>query len=429
MPANSQILTAAESRFGVGLNGSFIYNGVPGHNNGTTLESDQYGNVGPGIDCSGLVYQSLLAAGYNVGSQRLTTGNFVAGSMFDSVAPADVQAGDIITFQGHVGIVKFYDPSTGKGIFYGSQTSTGPDEAQFSINGGTYWGGAKAITGFLRPNDSLYDPQGAAAILQPITDSQGIILKEVDAPSVSFSLPIDMSDPSGASNVITSALYAQGQSADINGDIGLPGITPSEATALGNQWQNAFAGEIGTISSYKNIDNGIAIVTSTGNLYQLKYDGSWTRTTQNSDGSVSEVQGMSNGTLVITTASVPDASGNCLTGSYTINGTTGSAVTNADSTISIPLASGTLTINPSTSIATLASANGTVFTAPPGQAVTLGNGSAGGTTFSTGSGDSAVSGIVATDGSGQLSQNGTVTTFGAGTQLSTEPVLEIRTAG
>jgi hypothetical protein len=344
----NKILSLAEARFGNGDDGVFVYNSVPGQNNGTTLQVDQYGNIGPGIDCSGLVYQALLAAGYNVGSQRLTTANFVAGSQFETVSAADVQAGDIVTFLGHVGVVISFDPATGTGQFYGSQTSTGPAVADFSINGGAYWGGDAPFITFLQPKSSIYDPQGAAEILQPLTNQENNILEEIGAPTISLNLPVDPSDASSAASSIAQSVYAESQSADANGDIGISGITPAQATALANQWKNAFSRDGGTISSFVNTDNGVAAVSTSGTLYQLNFDGSWSRTNQNTDGSALVVSASSSQSIAISATSAPDANGNCITSNYTISAPTGPVVTNSGSTLSVSTADGTYILDTTT---------------------------------------------------------------------------------
>ncbi len=97
---------------------------------------------------------------------------------------------------------------------------------------------------------------------------------------------------------------------------------------------------------------------------------------------------------------------------------TGTVTTFGAGTQLSPTGDGTILTPADGASVTVSGLNGSLFTAPPGQAVSLGSDGNNGTAFSTGNGASAASGYIFADGSGQLSQNGTVTTFGAGTQLS-----------
>src|ERR1700727_756191 len=68
-------------------------------------------NTGPAIDCSNLVYQSALAAGYTVSYHNSASLNSIyssgGSSDYSKIDPnkVQVQAGDIVLFNGHVGIV------------------------------------------------------------------------------------------------------------------------------------------------------------------------------------------------------------------------------------------------------------------------------------------------------------------------------------
>jgi hypothetical protein len=157
-PPLSTILTGAQQMFGGG-NYNYSYGG-----DGTSADTAKNGTYGIGIDCSHMVWEALLADGYNL--PYLTTnsimnfydvnGNFVntltatGAKYFTSVSPSLVGPGDIIMFDprvfkldpnepnpGHMGIVADYDPFTGTGHFYGSQGSTGPALTSFSTNGTT----------------------------------------------------------------------------------------------------------------------------------------------------------------------------------------------------------------------------------------------------------------------------------------------------
>jgi cell wall-associated NlpC family hydrolase len=53
---------------------------------------------------------------------------------FKKVDAKNVQPGDVVLFNGHLGIVQSFNSATGAGEFMGSQTSTGPKVAKFSTN-------------------------------------------------------------------------------------------------------------------------------------------------------------------------------------------------------------------------------------------------------------------------------------------------------
>jgi cell wall-associated NlpC family hydrolase len=92
----------------------------------------QYGGDShTGIDCSHFVWEVLKAAGHP-GAPYTATGG-VAGSAVYSPASAPPQAGDIILFDGHMGIV--VDPTAE--TFVGAQ-SKGVESASYAK--GSYWG-------------------------------------------------------------------------------------------------------------------------------------------------------------------------------------------------------------------------------------------------------------------------------------------------
>jgi hypothetical protein len=139
----TDIVTASRERFQNG----YVYGRNPTFNG--TAPALSGGLLGLGIDCSNLVSQSLLAAGYNV-SQLSTSGIFDAqgnltsqGSQYYAKIDQQTtpQAGDLVMFRvgnvGHIGIVTEYDAATGIGKFYGSQSSTGPAETGFTTIAGT----------------------------------------------------------------------------------------------------------------------------------------------------------------------------------------------------------------------------------------------------------------------------------------------------
>ncbi len=153
-----------------------------------------YGHTGflngqPLVDCSQLVYDGLVDAGYDLG---VSVGNFsthtlfngdaftsVADTNFTKLSGADVQQkngslqmGDIIcfhsidpkgkdsngnpTYSQHVGIFYGYN-ADGNPMFYGSQSSTGPDLVTIDVSRTSYWnGGTEIIVGALRPLESIH---------------------------------------------------------------------------------------------------------------------------------------------------------------------------------------------------------------------------------------------------------------------------------
>lgn len=170
-----------------GLNTPFVYSLDP--NKGVTVSP---GNTPPKgsqasglpIDCSSLLQQSLLAAGYNV--NYLPTSAFrspngglstAASKFYTQVTPDQVQPGDIILTSGHVGIIASLNPD-GTGKFYGSQSSTGPGYLDFNLNTGNLKG-VGSIALILRVNESAKDPAGAAAKLAPVLEQRSAALDQL----------------------------------------------------------------------------------------------------------------------------------------------------------------------------------------------------------------------------------------------------------
>jgi hypothetical protein len=126
-----------------------------------------HGNAGVGIDCSNLVQQSLLAAGYNVPYLNTDAiyrnGSVTATALqyYQTVPLNQLQPGDVIVFQGHMGIVQEYSSETGGGFFYSSQSSTGPAIAPFTTTGSGYFGGTRAALIGLEPLPSTEHAAGA----------------------------------------------------------------------------------------------------------------------------------------------------------------------------------------------------------------------------------------------------------------------------
>lgn len=136
------------------------------------------------VDCSALVYNAMRGAGYYLpgsSTSSFTTRTLFQGDNLTQVAKdnftsfeakdvltgkADLKPGDILLFKGvngntnqHTAIFYGYDES-GKLMFYGSQTSTGPGIVTINKEEGSYWNGGKSeLISALRPNESLYISQ------------------------------------------------------------------------------------------------------------------------------------------------------------------------------------------------------------------------------------------------------------------------------
>jgi len=128
-----------------------------GENGDGTKDTDGDGKFD--IDCSHLVNDVLREAGYKLPKDNITTDRMTCSKYYYK-ATDDIKAGDVVLFNGHVGIVVSYDPITKTGKFFGSQGKTGPAETTFSTNPAAidpktgkpyYWGGTKKFTNFLRP--------------------------------------------------------------------------------------------------------------------------------------------------------------------------------------------------------------------------------------------------------------------------------------
>ena len=118
-----------------------------GYGSGGGADTDNDGRKE--IDCSHLLFKMVRGAGYQIPYQ--TTAQLHAANVYyEEIAEDNVQAGDVAVWQSsahkHTGVVESFTPATGKGRFYGSQTSTGPSSASFGGNG--YW---PTPDKFLRP--------------------------------------------------------------------------------------------------------------------------------------------------------------------------------------------------------------------------------------------------------------------------------------
>ena len=105
---------------------------------GGTGNADADNNGRKEIDCSNLLYKMVRGAGYAIPYQ--STAQLDSSTYYDEIAEEDVQPGDVAlwrtTTHKHTGVVEKITLGTGKGEFFGSQTSTGPASAKF---GSGYW--------------------------------------------------------------------------------------------------------------------------------------------------------------------------------------------------------------------------------------------------------------------------------------------------
>lgn len=134
--------------------GEFVYRlGANGGVNKSTGKKE--------IDCSHLLHQMLLNAGYSVPYQN--TSALLNSTYFDQVSAKSVSPGDIALWvnekavdgshiAGHVGVVETSLDANLNGRFFGSQNSTGPASAQFGPKS-FYW---PAATKFLRPKAEFF---------------------------------------------------------------------------------------------------------------------------------------------------------------------------------------------------------------------------------------------------------------------------------
>src|SRR2546426_4431479 len=202
-PTDNPIVAAAEQRFFTdGKPWVYAPLGVNAYDGSVTLIQNQKDGpkVGPAIDCSHFVMETMLASGYNVPELTsfqlgsfIVTGTGTASQYYSSVAPANVQPGNVIVFNGHAGIVTSYDPVTGIGTYDGAQSqktglkdsilfTTNPDAQATAMtnpltgnpNDFLYWGtiqssqNDKGFVGFLQVNPQAYDPTSAKDALDVI---------------------------------------------------------------------------------------------------------------------------------------------------------------------------------------------------------------------------------------------------------------------
>ncbi len=151
-------------------------------------------------DCSYLVGTALKDAGYSI-PDRISTHSLFEGNdlqplatkNFNVVDKNQLQPGDLILLKSnvssdqHIGIFVGYNDK-GQIMFYGSQTSTGPNVATMD---GTYWGGKMQYVNAIRPKDTadFYDPTHDTTFQQgqtPATDPTTINLSPTTSATNKF---------------------------------------------------------------------------------------------------------------------------------------------------------------------------------------------------------------------------------------------------
>ena len=87
----------------------------PNPHNGQLVDNQDNGEAVIGFDCSGFACHVIIESGYRIDYE--STSSLVISKAFTTVSNEDAQHGDIILFQGHVGIVTDYDSTTSLGSF------------------------------------------------------------------------------------------------------------------------------------------------------------------------------------------------------------------------------------------------------------------------------------------------------------------------
>jgi hypothetical protein len=137
---------------------------VSGQNNGQPTFDGRYG-----FDCSGFVNYLLNKGGYAVGAQLATSATVnskgvlsPAGAQWQSKIDASAaKPGDLVYFQGHVGIVVSFNATTGKGVYRSSTTSKGIIDDVFDTAHGWYGKPFEAFTRVTVAYDRSEDTLGA----------------------------------------------------------------------------------------------------------------------------------------------------------------------------------------------------------------------------------------------------------------------------
>jgi hypothetical protein len=186
---SARILDAAHKKYG----SSQIYEYRKG---GNGIDTD--GNEIPEIDCSHLVYGALIAVNIKIPYTYVVTSALNSDKSeiyYGNILPEEVLPGDLIVFDGHVGIVEsiFYDEVIQKlrGTFFHSESySDGPTTTGFvvdptSIRRGyeeNYYGSKKKpIKKFLRPRSERSVDKSLSLLIPKKTIRQMAGAKEHEA--------------------------------------------------------------------------------------------------------------------------------------------------------------------------------------------------------------------------------------------------------
>ncbi|OIQ99411.1 bifunctional hemolysin/adenylate cyclase precursor [mine drainage metagenome] len=344
---------------------------------GKTSNATTPTSIGPTVDCSHLVYQTMLASGYNVSYIPTPDMNNIlhgaASSNYSVVSEGitslnNVQAGDIVVFYGHTGIIQNFtvDPTTGvgTGTYLGAQSNnsgllesvkfTTDPQAQGYFWGGTSTAGSEAFTGVLRPSAQAYDPASAASALNLINEKTDALLSYANlGPYFPQSTITPTTNPDGS----VTTKFSDG----------------STLTKINNTADNSYS-EISRLSDGTLVSTSTTniLIGSTGNVigYAVSVSnpitGTAIATTALADGSIAS-QTISDGTTLTTTQGGITTTTNIATGVTTadIAGIGNSLPVYSDGTINAGKYLITLPPNPLDGI-NLQTAGGASYTVPAG---------------------------------------------------------------
>src|ERR1039457_2492467 len=107
----------------------------PNPHNGATIDKQGNGEAIIGFDCSGFVCHVIIESGYRINYEPCA--GLSASKAFTTIDQAETQPGDIILFDGHVGIVIEYDRTKYLGRFIhmsGSKTKPGSIKKSYFVS-------------------------------------------------------------------------------------------------------------------------------------------------------------------------------------------------------------------------------------------------------------------------------------------------------
>jgi hypothetical protein len=166
-----------------------------GYGSGGNVDVD--GNGRKEVDCSHLLNLMLKDAGYNI-PYRSTAQLNIDSTHFESISLEAAQPGDIAlwTSMGHTGVVESFAEPRVKGMFFGSQTSTGPKSARFGAGSG-YW---PMPNKYLRPKNEYRNTTSAVTPLAPTPSPATLPGPTSSASTINFQYPIRKADGSQFEN-------------------------------------------------------------------------------------------------------------------------------------------------------------------------------------------------------------------------------------